>query len=336
MATNDFLPFATGSGANVLSQGDWVALAQRLSGFQSGVAQSAQLNKAWRQSSIMAAVVAAFIADITGQDVIDDGTTATILANLKAAVSAQTAGVVGTIRNGRMSVTAAASTATFTADEVIVESALGGQCYRLANFSKAINLTTTGAGGMNSGQAPANGFVALYAIYNPSTGASALLAKDATSAVQPEVFSGTGMPAGYTASALVSVWPTNASRQLQIGYQRDREIFTTYSAMLNTSVQATTLTSLSVAAYVPPNAKTLSGDGSISSSTNTTGDIFVAGSPAGNIGLKHITQTAITAGAAQIGTYSYVPLVEPQKIYYVATVSAGTMNATIYISSYTF
>ncbi|KAB0592754.1 phage tail protein, partial [Cupriavidus gilardii] len=41
MATIDFLPFATGSGANVMSQAEWAALTQRLSGFQSGVAQSA-------------------------------------------------------------------------------------------------------------------------------------------------------------------------------------------------------------------------------------------------------------------------------------------------------
>ncbi|MCT9017148.1 hypothetical protein N6G05_26715 [Cupriavidus gilardii] len=336
MATIDFLPFATGSGANVMSQAEWAALTQRLSGFQSGVAQSAQLNKAWRQSSIMAAVIAQFISDITGQDVIDDGTTASILANLKAAVSSQSPGVAGTMRNGRMSITAASATATFTADEIVVESTLGGLSYRLANFSSAINLTTTGAGGMNSGQAPASGFVAIYAIYNPRTGATALLGKDATSAAQPEVYSGTGMPSGYTASALVSVWPTNASRQFSIGYQRDREIFTTYNSMLITSTQQASLTALSAAAYVPPNAKTLSGDGSISSTVDTNGDIFVAGATAGNIGLKHITQTAIKAGAAQIGTYSYVPLVEPQKIYYVATVSAGTMTATIYISSYTF
>lgn len=87
MPANDFLVFGGGAGANVMSQADWAALAQRLSGFQSGVAQSAQLNKAWRQSSIMTAVLAQLIADRTGQDVIDDGTTATILANLKLAVA---------------------------------------------------------------------------------------------------------------------------------------------------------------------------------------------------------------------------------------------------------
>lgn len=88
MATNDFLPFATGSGANVMSQADWNALAQRVSGFQSGVAQSPQLNKAWRQSSIMAAVLGQFIADYSGQNAVDDGTTAALEDNLKKAFNA--------------------------------------------------------------------------------------------------------------------------------------------------------------------------------------------------------------------------------------------------------
>lgn len=83
MATNDFLPFATGVGANVLSQTDYAALPAVSSGYQSGIAKSQQLNKTWRQSSIMAAVLAQFIVDQTGANATDDGTIATLLANLK-------------------------------------------------------------------------------------------------------------------------------------------------------------------------------------------------------------------------------------------------------------
>lgn len=87
MATNDFLPFAGGAGANVLTQAAYLAQAAlRSNGFSAGTAQSAQLNKVWRQSSIMAAALAQMISDNTGADVLDDGTTATILANLKTAV----------------------------------------------------------------------------------------------------------------------------------------------------------------------------------------------------------------------------------------------------------
>ncbi|WP_197419626.1 glycine-rich domain-containing protein [Burkholderia sp. TSV86] len=92
MANNDFLVFGGGSNANVIGQSAYSALAARLGGFQSGVAQSAQLNKVWRQSSIMAAVLAQFIVDQTGQDAIDDGTTALLEANLISGIRKAAAG----------------------------------------------------------------------------------------------------------------------------------------------------------------------------------------------------------------------------------------------------
>ncbi|HCL7278878.1 TPA: hypothetical protein N2X24_000593 [Escherichia coli] len=92
MATNDFKPFATGSGANVLSQADYEALSVLASGFLSGKASSAQVNKALRQSSTIAAVLAQFMADSTGSDVLDNGDTALLLNILKSALSNQAEG----------------------------------------------------------------------------------------------------------------------------------------------------------------------------------------------------------------------------------------------------
>ncbi|WP_053077741.1 hypothetical protein [Burkholderia cepacia] len=135
--------------------------------------------------------------------------------------------VVGSARNLSMSVATASASATLTADEIIVCSALGGVAYKLANFNQTINLATVGASGMDAGTAPVSGFVALYAIYNPTTRASALLATNATSSLAPSVYGGSNMPAGYTASALVSVWPTNASSQFAVGMQDDRKIWIT-------------------------------------------------------------------------------------------------------------
>ncbi|WAL80945.1 hypothetical protein OYT13_13775 [Pandoraea sp. XJJ-1] len=88
--TNDFLPFAVGASANVLSQSDYAALTALASGFQAGTAVSAQLNKVWRQSSIMSAVLAQFIVSNSGQSAVDDGTTPTLLANLTGAIQSLT------------------------------------------------------------------------------------------------------------------------------------------------------------------------------------------------------------------------------------------------------
>lgn len=86
MATNDFKPFATGVGANVTSQEDWEALAALVTGFQSGKASSAQVNKAIRQATTIGSVVGQFIADKTGQDVLDDGNVAGVLDKFKEAL----------------------------------------------------------------------------------------------------------------------------------------------------------------------------------------------------------------------------------------------------------
>jgi Long-tail fiber proximal subunit, C-terminal, trimerization domain/Putative tail fiber protein gp53-like, C-terminal len=85
---NDFLPFAVGSGANVEAQSTWVTDTVLQTGFQSGVANSAQANKVLRQASIIASMIAQFIVDNSGQPAIDNGTTATLETNFHAAITA--------------------------------------------------------------------------------------------------------------------------------------------------------------------------------------------------------------------------------------------------------
>ncbi|WP_322083974.1 hypothetical protein [Burkholderia sp. BCC1972] len=112
---NDFLPFAVGAGANVLTQSAYAALAAVESGYQAGTAQSAACNKTWRQSSIMTAVIAQFIVAQTGQAAVDDGTTGTLLANFTAAVSAASRNSVVLADTGAANAYAAANAAPFTA-----------------------------------------------------------------------------------------------------------------------------------------------------------------------------------------------------------------------------
>lgn len=70
---NNFKAFALDPNANVMSQADWEALPALLSGFTAGKASSAQVNKALRQGTVMASVIAQFITDTTGLDVLDNG-----------------------------------------------------------------------------------------------------------------------------------------------------------------------------------------------------------------------------------------------------------------------
>lgn len=88
MAANNFKPFATAANANVTSQSDYEALAALLSGFQSGKASSSQINKALRQATTIAAVIAQFTADKSTADVLDNGDVATIGSNFALALRA--------------------------------------------------------------------------------------------------------------------------------------------------------------------------------------------------------------------------------------------------------
>lgn len=91
----DFLPFCIGAGANVMDQAAYAAAEATgfvAVGFAAGIAQSAQLNKVWRQSSVMAYVMGQFIFDLLDVDVLDNTDVATLLQNFKNAVLAQSGG----------------------------------------------------------------------------------------------------------------------------------------------------------------------------------------------------------------------------------------------------
>lgn len=87
MATNQFLPFGTGAGANVLAPAAYAALAARTTGFTAGTAKSQELNSVWRQAAFGVSALAQFIADQSGDDVLDDGNIANFKASLIKAIN---------------------------------------------------------------------------------------------------------------------------------------------------------------------------------------------------------------------------------------------------------
>ncbi|AOK05822.1 phage tail protein [Burkholderia latens] len=233
-----------------------------------------------------------------------------------------------------MSVTSASATATLTADEIVVGTALGGQKYVLGAFSKTINLATTGAGGMDTGSAPTSGYVALYAIYNPTTGVSALLATNATAAAQPTVYGGANMPSGYTASALVSVWPTNGSGQFVHGQQADRQIVFDPVTVLSANSGPTSLTSLSVSSAVPKNAKSINGN--IGYASTTAAQLALNLSPWSS-SVTHQSQGYQASGSNGFNSsFNDLLIVTAQTIYYSIQVNAGTPTFNVSVSGYKF
>lgn len=88
MPTVDYLPVATGVGANVDSQAAFAGSGYQTLGFTSGVALSRQINKCLRQSSMIGAAVANFIANELSINVLDDGNLANLITNLTNAIAA--------------------------------------------------------------------------------------------------------------------------------------------------------------------------------------------------------------------------------------------------------
>lgn len=452
MPRNDFLAFAAQSGANVISQDDYQALAALMTGFSAGTAKSAEVNKVLRQSTIMAAVLGQFIALVGKSDVIDDGNITPVLNGLLAGMSnlvrsvgvassgstvitgstaltttisgglvvgnstsayvatlpsaatlaigarvrlenrnagmmtvtrastdtfdlagtlvtsialgagdtleletnqingwyvvggtplistgasfiSRTSGVVGASRNASMNIATAGVAGTFTADELIVETALGGARFCLANVSDTFNLTTD----MDTGSPPASGYVALYKLFNPTTGASVRRIVNATAITAPEIYAGATPPAGFTASALVAVLPTNASGQfiggtILVGRWVNRPAL---SALYSNVVQ-NSFTPLSIAS-VPRNArraKILWGTTCTAVGTTQTLDL------AADVNGSGQQSCASTTSVSGNGTNAsgIVEIITPQTLIYRAlnTPNNGTPTYSFYITGYEF
>lgn len=265
---------------------------------------------------------------IKATQIVPDETSKTQLAT---AIRIIASALVGGTRGAKMSVTEASAAASLTADEVTVKSALGAQAWLLANFSKTVDLSKVGAGGMDTGVAPANGFVALYAIYNPTAGASALLAVNATSMKAPEVYGGANMPAGYTASALVGVYPVSGTLgQFAPLQQIDRDVFRIPVSVYNSSAAGSvSYTPLSISSAVPINARSIYAAWVATESTPGAGISMSLASNAAGVGAIGVA-AVVTGQTSASSIAAKLLLTEPQTIYYATNaVATGSRSATI-------
>ena len=235
--------------------------------------------------------------------------------------------IAGHAVNARMSVTAAAATGTFTASQVLVKTTLSGSALLLSSYSQSVNLAATGAGGMDTGSAPASGFVSLYAIAK-SDGTTSILACSAATSTG-DIYAGSNMPSGYTLSALLGVWPTNGSSNLVVGIQHGRRWWGAQTNPLNAGTQ-TTFTSVSISASVPPNAVMVFGSGGVSSASN--GVEMVVSSDGTGTGTGKVTFGDTTTVSGSYSIFS-IPIITSQTVYYKLT-SSG--SAYIYVSGYEF
>jgi phage-related tail fiber protein len=90
MATNEILTFAsTDTGTNLLTQAEYTSDSQRVTGNQPGIARSKLVNKALRQSTLVSAALAQYIANKQGTNVTDNKSVSELEAMLISAIAAQ-------------------------------------------------------------------------------------------------------------------------------------------------------------------------------------------------------------------------------------------------------
>lgn len=118
MATSDFKQFASAAGANVQALSAYEASSALATGFVTGVASSAAINRAIRQATIIAAMIGQFIVDNSGANAVDDGTIATLESNFRSAViSAAGGGSASSIPYD----VSGGSAGTLTASQIILQ-----------------------------------------------------------------------------------------------------------------------------------------------------------------------------------------------------------------------
>ena len=86
MTQNQFKPFAISQHAVVQSQEDYEKSAALKDGFKTGLARSSEVNKAIRQATSVAAVVAGFTAEKSGEDMLDNGDIDTMKQHFETAI----------------------------------------------------------------------------------------------------------------------------------------------------------------------------------------------------------------------------------------------------------
>jgi len=239
----------------------------------------------------------------------------------------------GASRNARMNIAAASASATWTADENVVKTALGGSAFLLSALSVSINTAGTGIGGMDTGLAPVSGDVALYLAYNPTTNTRGLFGQDVTAIVAPEQYGGANRPSGFTATQLVAVLKTNASRQFVISNTSGRKTTSTDVVPVNTSA-GLTLALTSIAQAVPKNAIRVSGTLAAAATAGSGGVSTTISGFASGLGSQSVAGYSTSPNGCNV-PFRDLPLATPQTIWVTTSLAGpGTGLFTVIVKEY--
>jgi hypothetical protein len=236
---------------------------------------------------------------------------------------------IGDRRNLLCDIPAASASATFTAESVVVGTAVGGLLSLVTNLNASINLGTVGAGGMDVSGLPATSSVAVYLIRNQVTGAVALLGQNASAVVPTSVYSGAAMPSGYTQSALLTILLVTSS-QFGSCYVQERHV--TLNQINQVTTGSSSVSNVLLSLGVPYGAKAADLNVTFACSAVTNANFSIGGTSTGTLGTTSFQVAGGSgSGAAQIRKFFLRTI---QTVWYSITNSAGSPTTIISLVGY--
>lgn len=251
----------------------------------------------------------------------------------------QVVGVVGQGRGINSSLATAGGTATFAGQDIIVETS-GGLRYCIASLSQAINLATSGAGGQTGTAVAASGFAAIYAAYNPSTGAATAFATDASAAAAAQIYGGvlSGTLVGFTATGLIGIIPTGSTtNQFAANWVLAGRVVAWIGGNIVTTSTFTGGPTLNSAnALIPFNAVAFGGFIQESNTGGTVGGMSVTLSPINAAAGGWVFASSLPATTSVASSYRCLVAGGSPRQFYRTVTASGTVNHTITTDYYEF
>jgi hypothetical protein len=222
------------------------------------------------------------------------------------------AAVLGSAKNLGCKVNASTplSKADITADELVLKDS-NGNAWLAAAVSVTADVTVSGANGLDTGSEGASTWYYLWAIWNPTTNTvAALLSASGTTPT---------LPSGYTFKALAGVVYNDGSSNFTAFWQQDQTVWVNTAEVGGALLAGkSSYGSVSLAALVPPNAKSVFGCAGAGLNTGVMSQIAIAGDANGLGATQVITDipsgtsfdAMLTAGRFEC------PMPTAQTIYY--------------------
>ena len=223
-----------------------------------------------------------------------------------------------------------AATVDIDADAVLLVNATSGDAYKASTVNLTVDITASGANGLDTGSEASSTWYYLWVIYNPDTSTVAGLLS--TSSTAPT------LPSGYTYKGLVGAVYNNGSSNFFGFRQRDNDVYhydTASAWNVLSGGTSTVLAAVSLAAFVPTIAKTVDFQvGEVTAGASGQYQLALYSDNATSLAFHFcVAYTASASVQSSNNSARYCKLANVQTVHY--SVSSGS-NGSITVTGFSY